>query len=227
VKSLLGPIGFLAFGVWILNFGSPTGRYSRHGADMGTIKLFGWLFVAAGVYLVLFTILRRRGEPVGNGGDAEPSDAATEVARIDPSPPSVHDRLRRTRVTGAMAVCFLSLLLGGSFAFAWFLDDGSGNQPFPKGLRRLVVFAAVLHFGSVGYRLVRAAWLWEPVAPIAGKLLAAYALLAATFAAAGAMLSYGLKGIAHFALAVPAAWGFNLLAQAFAPGTGAKADHAS
>lgn len=129
----------------------------------------------------------------------------------------VRDRLREVRVTGAIAVCFGSLLLGLPFAVAWSMDDGSGNQPFPRGLRRLVLVAAALHFGSVSWRLVKAAWTWEPVLPIAGKLIAAYALLAATFAAGWALHAYGVRPLTHLLLAAPGGWGCYFLGRAMTP----------
>jgi hypothetical protein len=130
----------------------------------------------------------------------------------------INRRLREIRLTGAMALCFCSLLLGTPFAVAWALDDGSGNQPFPKGLRQLVVIAAAVHFGAVGYRLLKAAWTWEPTGPILWRLFTAYVLLAGALAAGFAMHAAGLTLLADVVLALPAGWGFYLLAQAMSPG---------
>ena len=116
-----------------------------------------------------------------------------------------------------MAVCFCSLLLGLPFAVAWAMDDGNNNQPFPKGLRQLVAFAAALHFGSVGYRLLKAVWAWEAVGEVLGRLLGGYTLLAATFAAVWVMHDLGVELLAHFVLALPAGWGFYLLGRAMMP----------
>ena len=127
------------------------------------------------------------------------------------------DHLGGVRVNGAIAVCFASLLLGLPFAVVWSADDGSGNQPFPKGLRTLVLAAAALHFGSVSWRLVKAAWTWEPVLPIAGRMLAAYALFGATAAAGCALHHYGAARLAGVLLAIPGGWGCYLLGRAMTP----------
>ena len=129
-----------------------------------------------------------------------------------------HNRLREVRVTGAVAVCFCSLLLGAPFAVAWALDDGMGNQPFPQGLRMLVFAAAALHFGAVGFRFLQAVWRWEPLGPIAGRLLAAYGLLGGAFAVAWVLHDVGAGLLATFALATPAGWGFYLLGRAMMAG---------
>lgn len=105
------------------------------------------------------------------------------------------DQLRRTPVTGAMVVWLASLMLGGPFAVPWLRDDGSGNQPFPKGLRALVLFAAALHLGSIAYRLVQAARAREPVWPIIRNLLSGYLILAVT-----ADIAWRLRGFGIFAL---------------------------
>ena len=55
---------------------------------------------------------------------------------------NIHQRLREVRVTPLMAACFLPLVFVVPFGVAWAMDDGSWNQPFPRGLRRLVVAAA-------------------------------------------------------------------------------------
>ena len=105
------------------------------------------------------------------------------------------DQLRRTPVSGAMVVWLSSLMLGGPFAVAWLLDDGNGNQPFPKGLRALVLIAAALHVGSIAYRLAQAARAREPVWPVARNLLSGYLILAAT-----ADIAWRLRGFGIFAL---------------------------
>src|SRR5881398_3667153 len=86
----------------------------------------------------------------------------------------IHRRLGKIRLTGAMAVCVCSLLSGVPFAIAWALDDGTHNQPFPQGLRQFVVIAATVHFGAVGYRLLKAVRRWEPTGPILWRLFTAY-----------------------------------------------------
>jgi hypothetical protein len=132
-------------------------------------------------------------------------------------PLDVHERIRRVRVTGPMAVCFVALMLGVPFAIGWALDDGSWNQPFPRGLRRLVLAAAALHFGSIGWRVLRAATTWEPIAPILWRLLVAYALLAFTGAAAWYTHERGVDLLTHVILTLPAGWGLYLLARAMSP----------
>jgi hypothetical protein len=130
----------------------------------------------------------------------------------------LEDRLRRFPATGAMAVCFSSLLLGAPFAVAWLLDDGGGNQPFPRGLRRLVLVAAALHFGAIAYRLVKAAWTRQPVLPIVGKLAKGYVMLAVAASIAWELRNCGVLVPAAVAC-VPSFWGFYLLAQALRPET--------
>jgi len=129
----------------------------------------------------------------------------------------LHQRLRSVRVTGAMALCFVTLLLGAPFAYAWSLDDPTNNQPFPRGLRRMVVSAAAVHFGTVAYRLLRAVRAWEPLGPIVGRLLAAYALLASAFAAGMFFSSHGVEALNHVVLLLPAGWGAYLLGTAMTP----------
>lgn len=131
----------------------------------------------------------------------------------------IHDRLREVRVTGVMAVFFLSMLLGLPFAVAWAMDDGNNNQPFPEGLRQLVLVAAALHFGAVAFRLLKAVWKWEPIGLTVGRLLGGYGLLAVTFVIGWIMHDYGVKLLAHFVLTLPAGWGFYLLGRAMVPGT--------
>jgi hypothetical protein len=130
----------------------------------------------------------------------------------------IHDRLREVKVTGAIFTCFCSLLFGIPFGVAWALDDGSDNQPFPKVLRQFVLALAVIHFASVGHRLLRAVWKWEPVLPIVGKLLSAYGLIAATFAIGWALHLHGARALAHVVLVLPAGWGFWFLGSAMTPG---------
>ena len=103
-------------------------------------------------------------------------------------------QLRRTPVTGAMVLWLSSLMLGGPFAVPWMLDDGSGNQPFPKGLRALVLIAAALHLGSIAYRLAQAARARDPVWPIIRNLLSGYLILAVT-----ADIAWRLRGFGIFA----------------------------
>jgi len=134
------------------------------------------------------------------------------------------DRLREFRVTGPMAVCFCSLLLGVPFAVAWAADDGQGNQPFPRGLRQLVVVAAALHFGSVGVRVMKAVWKWEPIGPILGDLLAAYLLFAAAGGLAWGMHHYGVPALADLVSVLPAGWAFVLLGRAMTPSSPREPD---
>lgn len=131
----------------------------------------------------------------------------------------IHDRLRSLRVTGVMAAFFSSLFVAVAFGIPWALDDGTWNQPYPKGLRKLVVAAAAVHFGSLGYRLLKAVWTWEPLGPILGRLLGGYGLLAVTGACIWILQSYRVQWLAHLFLTLPAGWGCYLLATAITPST--------
>ena len=248
MRSLWKPIGFIALGVWTVLYGSPRGRYSRYGLDLATVKFFGWLFIAVGVYLLLFALLRRReqGQTAGNvpreaGRDEGNIDRSRAAGPLTPRQDDVvatpgdaglrenggdggrsadiHTRMWRVPVTGPMVVFFGSLILGGPFGVAWALDDGSGNQPFPKGLRQLVACAAALHIGAVGYRLLKGVWAWEPLGPILGRLVGGYTVLGATCWAGMLMHDAGVGGLAHFVLIFPACWGFYILALAMTAGT--------
>jgi hypothetical protein len=137
----------------------------------------------------------------------------------------IHDRLREVRVTGPMAAWFLSLMLGLPFAIAWALDDGQGNQPFPRGLRRLVLCAAAVHVGALLWRLLKAVRAWEPLVPIAGRLLGGYGLLAVTLAAAWGLHAQGVRLLGHFVLALPASWACYVIGKAMTPGGPEEREH--
>jgi hypothetical protein len=94
MNSRLVPIGFVVLGVWMLLFGSPGGRYGQH-AERGTIRVFGWCFVGAGVYLLL-----RRRDPKGDAVASGPNPLTSSVMHSPPAPgPSVRNLPPRTDST--------------------------------------------------------------------------------------------------------------------------------
>ena len=74
-----------------------------------------------------------------------------------------------------------------------------------------------MHFGSVGWRMLKAVWAWEPLAPIIGRLLGAYGLLAVTVAVGFLMHNLGVGPLTQFVLVLPGGPALYLLAVAMTP----------